>query len=100
MALPQAVNQLPIPNVSYAEAASAEPVQTNGTSHEATSAEYEGEGLDTAPKSPVRGHKKVSSRSSRGSLKQAAKDQKAKSGDEVVYEKVSDLSSRREYSTG
>jgi hypothetical protein len=52
-----------------------------------TPGEYFGEGLDADPKSPVRGHKKVSSRGSRGSLRQAAKEHKVKISDEhFVYE--------------
>ena|ERR1700761_6701884 len=93
MASPEVASKQPVPGISYADAASIEPSGlTNGTSHESTTpGEYEGEGLDVAPKSPVRGHKKVSSRSSHGSLKQPAKDQMSKAKDEVVYEKVSGI---------
>jgi 2-acylglycerol O-acyltransferase 2 len=88
----QVTTQQPIPGISYADAASMDPpAQTNGTGQVTTPGEYVGEGLDAAPKSPVRGHKKVTARGSRGSLRQTSKDQKSNDGGEVVYEKVSGM---------
>ncbi|KAF2665902.1 DAGAT-domain-containing protein [Microthyrium microscopicum] len=54
-----------------------------------TPGEYSGQGLDDAPKSPLKGHKKVSSRGSRGSLRSPPKEIKKKENeDTVVYEKL------------
>jgi 2-acylglycerol O-acyltransferase 2 len=52
-----------------------------------TPGEYVGQGLDEAPRSPVKGHKKVSSRGSRGQLRPSPKEQKkVETEDKVVYE--------------
>jgi 2-acylglycerol O-acyltransferase 2 len=91
MAEADITNVQPVPGLSYAEAAKTNGVDdTNLNDTEpsvngngpTTPGEYTGEGLDAAPKSPIRGHKKVSSRSSRTSLKQTETDS-------VVYEKIS-----------
>ena len=92
----------PIQGVSYADAVShpegtyEEPPATNGVKHDhpTTPGEYTGAGMDDAPRSPMKGHKKVASRSSRSSLRSSPKQQKKKEGsdgEEIVYEKLGSM---------
>ncbi|KAF2142247.1 uncharacterized protein K452DRAFT_250173 [Aplosporella prunicola CBS 121167] len=73
---------LPDPGKSYADAA----VQPNGAS---TPGEYVGAGLDTSPKTPTRGHRRVKSKSS--PKRSPEKDNE----NHVVYEKVSDVDGKK-----
>jgi 2-acylglycerol O-acyltransferase 2 len=100
MASAQLVDAQPVKGVSYADAAAAPPpaddpnvlldsppdplMNGNDAPQLPTPGEYVGAGMDSAPKSPVRGHKKVSSRGSRNSLRQASKEQRPPYPDEVV----------------
>jgi hypothetical protein len=99
MAVVDPASHQPIPGVSYAEIASHEPANNDDSSiikHQVngdkdTSDEYVGAGLDSDPKSPVRGHKKVSSRSSLRSMR--ISQQKSSSTDDppIVYENKSNV---------
>jgi hypothetical protein len=104
MAVADPATHQPVPGVSYAEVASHEPEdnsdstvvkqQVNGTKTPPdTSDEYVGAGLDSAPRSPVRGHKKVSSRNSNKSLRTYAKSQQKSSSEDrpIVYENKSNV---------
>jgi 2-acylglycerol O-acyltransferase 2 len=92
----------PIHGVSYADAVTHaegtydEMPATNGIKpdHPPTPGEYTGAGMDDAPRSPMKGHKKVTSRGSRGSLRSSPKQAKKKEssdGEEIVYEKLGNL---------
>jgi hypothetical protein len=98
-----APNALDMPSKTYADAVvEPPPPKTNGihdgdapshTDNDAVKSpgEYSGSGILDAPTSPVRGHKRLGSRSSRNSLR--AKEVKKKNSSEennLVYEKYQD----------
>jgi hypothetical protein len=98
------INGHEMPAKSYAEAAVEPPpapktngflevdsLQSNGNLPVLSPGEYVGKGILDAPTSPVRGHKRLGSRSSRNSLKTNGVKKKS-SGDEneLVHEKYQD----------
>jgi len=99
------INGGDLPAKSYAEAAvEPPPPKTNGARNGNTSnqsdynavkspGEYEGSGILDVPTSPVRGHKKLGSRSSRSSLKTNGVKKgrsNASENNELVYEEYQD----------
>lgn len=104
----EAPERLDHPSKSFAEATLEPPSKSNGlpnnppgtknssNNYKAVQSpgEYEGAGILDAPASPTRGHKRLSSRSSRGSLNGIKSTKKKGSTDEkvenVVYEKHDD----------
>lgn len=106
-------DRLDNPSKSFSEAISEPPSESHGLPNNPLSTrngnnnykavqspgEYEGAGILDAPASPPRGHKRLSSRSSRGSLNGVKSSKRKGSSDEkvedVVYEKHEDGNGRQ-----
>jgi 2-acylglycerol O-acyltransferase 2 len=96
--------RLDLPSKSYAEATLEPPADPNTLPNNPpeqpankytavqSPGEYVGAGILDAPASPTRGHKRLSSRTSRGSLNgiKSPKKQRSSESDNIVYEKHSD----------